>query len=283
MAESSTQARTKTRDIFAVERRERIRRLVNEHGRVRTSELAQLLDVTEPTIRKDILDLEAQKLLVRAHGGAVARGPMAEVDVHDRETKFIAEKRAIARACYDLIRPGDSVFLDGGTTQHELARILAVEEPLRYRDGQLPIKILTNSFRVAEICSGALPEAPLVLGGRYRPSGGCFVGPVAISTLQQFRVDIAFIGVTGVTETGFCAADVGEAQIKSEAISRAERVVIPMDHSKVGLSDFITICPVPAVHTVVTDRHDDLLAKWLGNGEVELVISTTGRRSSSTA
>lgn len=272
MNDSAAPARGKSRDIFAVERREKIRRLVNEQGRVRTSELAQLLDVTEPTIRKDIADLEAQNLLVRAHGGAVARGTMAEVHVHDRETKFAAEKRSIARACYNLIRPGDAVYLDGGTTQYELARILAEEEFDHVRQGQRPIKILTNSFKVAEICGDLLPEPPLVLGGRYRPSGGCFVGPITVAALTQFRVDIAFIGVTGIITSGFCAADISEAQVKTEAIQRAERVVIPMDHSKIELSDFITICPINAVHTVVTDRPDNLLSEWLDAAGVELVI-----------
>ena len=273
MSDSAAPLRARTRDIFAVERRETIRRLVNEKGRVRTSELAQLLDVTEPTIRKDIADLEAQDLLVRAHGGAVARGTMAEVPVQERETKHADEKRSIAQTCFELIRPGDAVYLDGGTTQYELARILADEEFERARKGERPVKILTNSFRVAEICGDLLPEPPLVLGGRYRPSGGCFVGPVTVAALHQFRLDIAFIGVTGITATGFHAADISEAQVKSEAIERAERVVVPMDHSKVELSDFLTICPISAVHTVVTDRPDQQLDAWLDAAGVELVIA----------
>ena len=198
-------------------------------------ELAQLLNVTEPTVRKDITDLEAQGLLVRAHGGAVARGSMAEVDVATRETKNLREKRLIARACHGLIRDGDSVFLDGGTTQHELAKLLATADS-DPRPGRRGVKILTNSFKVGEVCAAMTLESPIVLGGRYRPIGRVFVGPITMSVLRQFRVDIAFIGVTGVTKDGFCGADIAEAEIKTELTNRAERVVVPMDHSKIGLA-----------------------------------------------
>jgi DeoR/GlpR family transcriptional regulator of sugar metabolism len=86
---------------------------------------------------------------------------------------------------------------------------------------------------------------------------------------------MAFIGVTGVNASGFYAADISEVQIKTELVELAERVVVPMDHSKVGLADFITICPLHGVQTVVTDRADDVLSDWLKSASVELL--TPGR------
>ena len=271
MAKSASHRPSKVRETFGVERREQLLRLVNERGRVRTGELAQLLDVTEPTIRKDISDLEAQGLIVRAHGGAVARGSMAEVDVHTRETKRLKEKQAITRLCMELIRDGDSIFLDGGTTGYELAKLLAQADAAGRLDRR-GVKILTNSFKVGEICQ-RMGEPPIVLGGRYRPSGGCFVGPVTMETLRRFRLDLAFIGVTGITESGFSAADLAEAEVKTEAVMRAERAVVPMDHSKIGLADFVTVCALSAVQTVVTDRADDELSQWLDSANVELLIA----------
>lgn len=257
------------RDTFAMERRERIWRLVNERGRVRTSELAQLFEVTEPTIRKDIVDLESRDLLRRAHGGAVARRPMTEVSVDERERKFVTEKRRIARACLDLVQDGDALFLDGGTTAIQLAMALADR-----RDG-LPrdIKVITNSFTVAEVLGSRLDEHPVVLGGRYRPQGRCFVGPLAMRSLEQFRVDIAFIGVTGVNAEGAFAADMSEAEIKNAAIKRAARVVIPMDHSKVGLTDFVEVCPLSAVDSIVTDQPDAQLAEWAHTHDITVAVA----------
>ena len=271
MEKSVSPRSSKVREIFGVERREQLLRLVNERGRVRTGELAQLLDVTEPTIRKDISDPESLGLIVRAHGGAVARGSMAEVDIHTRETKRLKEKQAIARLGLELIRDGDSIFLDGGTTGYELAKLLAHADAAS-RPDRRGVKILTNSFKVGEICQ-RMSEPPIVLGGRYRPTGGCFVGPVTMATLKQFRLDLAFIGVTGITESGFCAADLAEAEIKTEAIKRAERAVVPMDHSKIGLADFVTVCPLIAVQTVITDRADDELNQWLDTANVELLVA----------
>ncbi len=196
---------------------------------------------------------------------------MAEVDIHTRETKYLKEKQAIAGVAVELIRDGDSVFLDGGTTGYEIATLLAQADTTSRLDRR-GVKILTNSFKVSEICQ-RMTEPPIVLGGRYRPTGGCFVGPVTMGTLRQFRLDLAFIGVTGITENGFCAADLAEAEIKTEAITRTERVVVPMDHSKIGLADFVTICSLASVQTVITNRADDELSQWLDAANVELLVA----------
>lgn len=262
---------TPPRDAFVMERRERIWRLVSERGRMRTSELAREFDVTEPTIRKDIADLEARHLLRRAHGGAVARGPMTEVPVDERERKFVAEKQRIARACLELIDHGDAIFLDGGTTTMQIALLLAD----RAEGAPQAVKVITNSFTIAEVLSGRVEEHPIVLGGRYRPQGRCFVGPLAMRSLEQFRVDLAFIGVTGTNGDGVFAADISEAEVKSAVTTRAARVVIPMDHSKVGLTDFVEVCPLTSVDQIVTDQHDEQLSEWARTSEVTVTAAGT--------
>ncbi len=155
--------------------------------------------------------------------------------------------------------------------QHELAKLLAKADATG-RPDRRGVKILTNSFKVGEICEHMI-EPPVLLGGRYRSRGGCFVGPLTMATLRQFRLDLSFVGVTGITETGFSAADLAEAEIKTEAVSRAERAIVPMDHSKIGLADFITVCPLAAVQTVVTDQSDSGLGQWLDGAGVELIVA----------
>lgn len=256
------------RDTFAMERRERISRLVNERGRVRTSELAQLFNVTEPTIRKDITDLESRDLLRRAHGGAVARRPMTEVPERERERKFVAEKQRIAGECLAMISDGDAIFLDGGTTTMQLAMLLADNPNSSPRN----VKVITNSFAIAEMLGNRLDEHPVVTGGRFRPQGRCFIGPLAMKNLAQFRVDIAFIGVTGVNGDGAFAADIGEAEIKAAATRRATRVVIPMDHSKVGLTDFVEVCPLADIDVIVTDQPDEQLTEWAELHKIDITV-----------
>jgi len=262
-----------TRDAFAMERRERIWRLVTERGRVRTSELAQQFNVTEPTIRKDIAELESRSLLRRAHGGAVARRPMTEIPLDERERKFMPEKQRIAQACLELIDDGDAIFLDGGTTTIQLAMLLADRAEGVPRD----IKVITNSFAIAEVLGNRLDEHPVVIGGRFRPQGRCFVGPLAMKSLEQFRVDVAFIGVTGVNADGAFAADISEAEIKAAATRRAARVVIPMDHSKVGLTDFIEVCPLSDVDVIVTDQADQQLTEWAQHHTITVSVAGAAR------
>ena len=264
-----SEAPTSSRDTFATERRERIWRLVNERGRVRTSELARSFRVTEPTIRKDIADLESRDLLRRTHGGAVARRPMTEVPVGERERKFVAEKQRIARACLRVVNPGDAIFLDGGTTTLQLAMLLADQGD----DSPRGVKVITNSFAVAEVLGNRLDEHPLVVGGRYRPQGRCFVGPLAMRSLEQFRVDVAFIGVTGVNGDAAFAADLSEAEIKAAVVKRAARVIIPMDHSKVGLTDFVEICSLSAVDSILTDRPDAQLSEWAQAHDLTVIVA----------
>jgi DeoR/GlpR family transcriptional regulator of sugar metabolism len=264
-----SEAMTSSRDAFATERRERIWRLVNERGRVRTSELAQLFNVTEPTIRKDISDLESRDLLKRAHGGAVARRPMTEISVDERERKFVAEKQRIAAASVAMIDHGAAIFLDGGTTTIQIAMLLAG----RAESGPRNVKVITNSFAIAEVLGNRLDEHAVVIGGRYRPQGRCFVGPLAMRSLEQFRVDIAFMGVTGVNADGVFAADISEAEIKSAIIKRATRVVIPMDHSKVGLTDFVEVCPLSAVDSIITDSPDEQLDEWAHASALTITVA----------
>jgi DeoR/GlpR family transcriptional regulator of sugar metabolism len=217
--------------MFADERRRRILELVNARGRVRVSELAQLVGVTEPTVRKDITDLDAQRLLRRTHGGALAVRPAYEANVSARADTNVGGKRAIARACLAEVKDGDAIFLDSGTTMIALAEAFSPDGGLSAEGGPVAVpvnvNILTNSLEVARAVAGLPGVRHNVLGGQYRVLGGCFVGPLTVEALQRFTLNVAFIGVTGLSEVGFTVADVNEAQVKISAMERARRVVVP--------------------------------------------------------
>jgi DeoR/GlpR family transcriptional regulator of sugar metabolism len=257
---------------FAAERHAHILRLLDERGRVRNTELAALLGVTEPTIRKDVADLARQQLLHRTHGGAIAMRPAIEPDLPARMGRNIDGKARIARACLDLINTGDAVFLDSGSTVLAIAEQLTVAasagEPRN-------VNVLTNALAVAQTLADRAGIRHTVLGGYYRPTGGCFVGPLTEEDLTRFTVNLAFLGVTGVTEQGFTVADLSEAQVKRAAIDRARRVVITMDHTKVGAADFAKVCDLDAVATVVTDEPSRHLADLCSGAGVELVVAAS--------
>jgi DeoR/GlpR family transcriptional regulator of sugar metabolism len=111
--------------MFPGERRRQILEIVNARGSIRVSELATLVRVTEPTVRKDISDLDAQRLLRRTHGGALAARPAYEMNVSARAGTNVEGKQAIARACLAEIKDGDAIFIDSGTTMIALAEALS--------------------------------------------------------------------------------------------------------------------------------------------------------------
>ncbi len=263
--------------MFADERKRRILELVNARGRVRVSELAQLVGVTEPTVRKDITDLDAQRLLRRTHGGALAVRPAYEANISARAGTNVPGKRAIARACLAEVKDGDAIFLDSGTTMIALAEAFSPDGGHPVDGGPVPVpvnvNILTNAIEVARAVAGLPGVRHNVLGGQYRVLGGCFVGPLTVEALQRFTLNVAFIGVTGLSELGFTVADVNEAQVKISAMERARRVVVPMDHTKVGAADFVKICDPDRVETVVTDEPNEHLAQMCRDHGVRLVIA----------
>jgi DeoR/GlpR family transcriptional regulator of sugar metabolism len=263
--------------LFVDERRHRILEIVNARGRVRVRELAELVGVTEPTVRKDITDLDGQRLLRRAHGGALAVTPAYEANVSARVGTNVAGKRAIARACLDEVKDGDAIFVDSGTTMIALAEALCPDPGRRgtATPGPVPVNVnvLTNAIGVAQVLAPVAGIRHSVLGGQYRAAGGCFVGPLAIEALQKFTLNIAFIGVTGLSETGFTVADVNEAQVKMAAMERARRVIVPMDRTKIGAADFVKICDADRVDTVITDEPDEHLARMCHEHGVRLVVA----------
>lgn len=256
---------------FAEERHARILELLGDRGRIRNRELAALLAVTEPTVRKDVADLARQRLLHRTHGGIIAIRPTFEPDLSARVARNVDAKSRIATTCLAMINTGDAVYLDGGSTVLRLAELLIDTDDRRPRN----VNVLTNALAVAQTLADHAGVRHTVLGGTYRPTGGCFVGPLTLADLDNFTVNIAFIGVTGLTEHGFTVADLGEAQVKKAVIDRARRVIVAMDHTKLGTADFAKVCDLDAVAAVVTDNPSAYLTRLCADAGVDLIDADT--------
>jgi DeoR family fructose operon transcriptional repressor len=246
--------------VFAEERRRRILEAVRGQGRVRLADLVALLGVTEPTIRKDLSELQRQRLLRRTHGGAIAVESQLERPISDRSHRNREAKRLIAATCRAEIARGESVFLDSGTTVEGIAEGLE----------NLDVNVLTNALGVAQLVAGRPGVRHTLLGGQVRPLGGSVVGPIALETLGRFTVDVAFIGASGLTADGITVADVTEAQIKQSVIDRARRVVVAMDSSKFGSADFVRVCGLDRVDMLVTERSTPEAATWCAASGVTL-------------
>jgi len=235
------------RPAFAEERRGRILAMVETQGRVRIAELVSLLNVSEPTVRKDLSALEQQRLLRRTHGGAIAVTPRFEPTIDDRGALHGEAKDLIARGCLDEITRGDSIFLDSGTTVRRIADLL--DEP--------HVNVLTNALGVASALADRPGIRHTLLGGSVRSLGGTLVGPVTLDTLSRFTVNVAFLSASGFTGAGISVADVSDAQVKQAVIERARRVVVALDSSKFGIDDFVTVCELDRIDLVITEAAGD--------------------------
>jgi DeoR/GlpR family transcriptional regulator of sugar metabolism len=259
---------------FAEERRARILELVNTRGRAKVTELAEQLHVTQPTIRKDIAALEGERKLKRTHGGALAtRSPAYEVEVEARRFANATQKEAIARACLPLVGQNDSIFLDAGTTSLAIAEAIASEAGTHASRFGASLNVLTNSVSVARTLSAHGYIHCTVVGGQFRPIADSFVGPLALQAIQQFTVNVAFLGVTGISGDQFTVADLGEADVKRAIIQQARRTVVPMDHSKLGLADFVGVCRLADVDTVVMDSSEPYFSELCALNDVALVLA----------
>jgi len=238
------------REVFARERQQHIARSVEEHGRVRVTDLAERFDVSEVTIRKDLRVLETEGRLVRAHGGALAPSrsqPERAFEVRERLERI--EKERIGAAAAALVIDGESIALDASTTA------LAMARHLKARGRWVHLTVITNGLRIASELAGYRGITVAMPGGFVRSEAMSVVGPLGSGLLEQVNIQKAFMGAAGFTlETGLSDATDDEAQIKRLIVAAASEVVALVDHTKWGRSAFATFCPTDKLTAVVTDE-----------------------------
>ena len=241
-------------EMTARERRDLIARLLEDRERVSVGELVLRFGVTDVSIRRDLMILEDAGRLRRVHGGAVAtsagRGPGAYA-LKTRENR--SQKARIGAAAAALIRPGDVVVFDSGSTVAQVAA--HVPAPLRRGSA---ITVVTNSLPVIrEIAVWDSPHL-ICLGGLYLPDHEALVGPQTMAELRDLSADLVFMGCDGLTvETGLTTPHVLVAEVAAMMASRARRVVAVADSTKLGRRGFTPIVPLSAIHVLITDEGAD--------------------------
>jgi DeoR/GlpR family transcriptional regulator of sugar metabolism len=254
---------------FGDERQTSIAEYVSARGRARNSELAAMTGVTEVTIRKDLRVLQDRGLLKRTHGGAIARTPLVERELAGRLASNREGKAAIARRCTAMVGEGDSIFLDSGTSVDAIAQALLTDPAATPRN----LTVLTNTIGVAEAAADVRGVDHVLLGGELRRSSRALVGPMVLHALQRFTVGIAFIGVSGFSEGGLSVSSVAEAEVKATVIENARQVVVPLDHTKVGATDFARICGLEEVDVVVMDKRVPAVQALCEANDIELIVA----------
>lgn len=230
---------------LAAGRQERIREFMGRHRVARVNDLCRILGASPASVRRDLTDMEKRGLIHRVHGGAVANETRLDEPLFDDKASIAArEKQRIAKAALEYVKPGDSVFLDGGSTVLALARL--IHEMTR-------LTVVTNSLRIASLLSGAGPRL-IVAGGELRRLSQTFTGSLTRPLLDVLHIDAAFMGTIGFsTKDGLTTTDPGEAHTKSLVMSHAGRVILMADSSKFQKTSFVKFGDINDVDVLVTD------------------------------
>lgn len=214
---------------------------------VRVEELSEQLGVSPATVRRDLTELEERGRVRRVHGGAVSIESRLDEPLFDDKTSLAeTEKRSIAAAAAEMINASETIYLDGGSTILQLASLLKE---------RTDITVVTNSLRAGIELSGIGPRL-IMTGGTLRRRSQTVVGGLSQSVLGQLHVDKAFMGTIGIAlNEGLTTTNTDESFTKKLAMSRAGKVIVLADSSKIGVVSFASAGTVSDIDTLVTDIH----------------------------
>jgi len=226
---------------FPDQRQDLIRQRLQAQGRVVCAELAVELQVSEHTIRRDLQELSKAGICKKVYGGAVLQlataGSFTQRKEQDRATKSL-----LAQRCVPLLKPGTCVFIDTGTTNLELAKVLPPE---------LNLTVVTNSPEIAAVACKHPRCEVIMLGGLVQSSTGGCVGAPAINQLNGIIFDQAFIGGCAMSpEMGLTGFDYADCEFKKAVIAQSNQVVVALTANKI---------PAVARYIVAASQQIDVL------------------------
>lgn len=203
--------------------------------------------VSEATVRRDLRELARDQKVNLVHGGATLPGN-GDFSFGAKRRRQLDAKHVIGQLAADIVRDGEQIFLDSGTTCFEMAA------PLTAKRG---LSIIVNSARLAlELKTPAMNL--IILGGQYRPDRMDTVGPITLSMLEQLRGYTAFIGADGLSMSfGVSAADIESAHLHRLAVGNAREAVLLVDHTKFENASLFKIVDWDSIDRLVTDRRPD--------------------------
>jgi DeoR/GlpR family transcriptional regulator of sugar metabolism len=229
-------------------RRKEIFHLLQNNVSLETNKLAAMFGVSPVTIRRDFEYLEQSGLVTPIYGGAMVNHSLPDMGLEeDIGRLIIQEKHLIAKAAADLLKPGDTILLDAGSTTKELAIELLTKTN---------ITVLTNSILAINVLvQGDSTISMITLPGAFKKTTMCFLGAMTLDFLDFVHVDYAFIGVTALScEHGGTIPDPEEAYIKRKMSKSANHTVVLADHSKIGNSSMFTALSIEDIDILITGK-----------------------------
>ncbi|WP_246938740.1 DeoR/GlpR family DNA-binding transcription regulator [Bacillus pinisoli] len=248
--------------MLTPERHRIILELLEEKEVIKLHELVEATSSSESTIRRDLSQLEKNKKLKRVHGGAsLLKQKGAELSIHEKSTINLHEKEAVAKYAAGLIKDGDCIFLDAGTTTFQMIKHITAKD----------IKIVTNGLTHLE----ALLERNIdtfLTGGYIKRKTKALIGRGAVDGLKNYQFDKSFIGVNGIHPIyGFTTPDPEEAAVKELAVRLGQKVYVLADHTKFHEVTFAKVADLGAGTVLTNETDQEMLEEFKGDLSFEVV------------
>jgi len=253
--------------LLTEQRRRNLLDLVDQQGQVTVADMVKRFSISAVTVRSDLDALASLGTVVRSHGGAVRRlEATQDYPLRAKETLHRDEKVRIGKAAAELVRPGETIILDSGTTTAEIARHLK-------RMKTQPLTVITNALNISVELADSPGISLIMIGGLLRPVSCSFVGPQAEAMMNEFHANRLFLAVDGFDlENGPSTPDVLEAQLNNVMIRSAREVNVVTDFSKLGRRSVSRIGPFNRIRRLITDnRAPQEFTQGLRNSGIEVI------------
>lgn len=245
------------------ERQQTILNEVELHNRILLTDIAEALDVSIDTVRRDVKELDAEQKLRKVHGGAISLG-FTTSSTRNSNIYALEKKTKIAEKALSLLKHGAVIFIDGGTTCLELARLIPVD---------LELTCFTPSLQVAMELSSKPKVTVIFIGGQISKDAQISIGANAIHNLSEIKVDYSFIG-TGYVDSqyGLTEFDWDIVQLKKAVIKAAKKTVLLCISEKLNSQHRYKTCDINSINTMITElQPDDQLLNPFRNHDIRLL------------
>lgn len=252
-------------------RRNDICTLLKERNLLSISELSSILNIPKVTVRRDLDYLAKGKRIIKNQGVAIfTRTKDYEPPYVIRSLEMVEQKRAIGKLAASLIPENSLIFIDVGTTLLELAKNLPTDKN---------ISVITNWIPIAVKLGEQMFSNLLLLGGKVNCREMSIIGNYPLQYLDNFNIEICFIGVSGISiDHGLADYTLEEVEIKKQMIQRAKRRIVLADHTKFDRLASIKICELSDIDTIITSEGLDagIKQKYIDSG-IEIIVSKTNK------
>lgn len=234
--------------MLKFERLRIIENLLYENGSVSTSELSKMFDVTEETVRNDLVELQNANKIKRVRGGAFLIEPVDnEVPITTRNEMLQDEKKSIANICLDYINPGDTIAIDSSTTANCLAKMI--------KEAELSVTVITNSITNGSILMNSKNVNLIILGGTLRGKSNSLVGNITNESIKKYVINKAFVSCSGLSiPAGPTDTNEQEAKIRENIFYSSEKNFLLADNTKFDFRTVYLISDFDSIDYIITDQ-----------------------------